>query len=219
MALPPFDLTPTGLKFVTLGGDEWIEVPWTDVELLEAVDPVPAFVLHRVGGLRQPFTPGGDDEDEFMERCDEVFARAREGGVAMDRGWLDVAPVEWEPVDALPPESGADDGAEGGAYPSSNETVLARRGAPSSSEALLMWLLKRERDLPVHRQLVLTDARLYVERFDETVWRIPRSTLRRARRTRSGDLVCTFGRNTLFVIAGRAGCPVTEGLEAQLAEE
>jgi hypothetical protein len=202
------------MKFVALGGDEWVDVRWPDVVHLEAVDPVPAFVLHRAGGLRQPFTPGGDDEDEFAARCEEVFERAARAGVPIDRGWLDHPRVEWEPVDALPPEGG-----DGGAYRGSSETVLARRGAPSSSEALLMWLLKRERDLAVSKQLVLTDERLYVERFDDSIWRMPRSTLRRARRTRSGDLVCTFGRDTLFVIAGRAGCPVTDALEAQLAEE
>jgi len=126
------------------------------------------------------------------------------------------AAMGWESVESLPGErrGGA------GAFRGQAEPVVAERGAPSPRERLVLFW-RSTPELTYRRsakRLVLTPSYLYVERLDSDLSRVRRGALR-GRRLDRGRVVYGIVDGEDLALLPRAGCEVTDALEAQLRGE
>jgi hypothetical protein len=215
-------------------------VRWHDLLRISLIDPWPCFRLRwrtRDGKSEDVFGPAeGESESAFSFAVSRlVEATTRRGPLLVSRGWLDVAPIEWEPVSDFPVLEQVVTRHDGGAFRTSAREVesqvvgvLARRGAPSTFDALLSWLhASPARPLSRLPQAVLVtaDEDVYVRWRDQSCARIPLAALRvridvRANAfTESDDAFYVFGRATRLLLLRRRQCEVAALFDERLTQE
>lgn len=202
-----------------------IVLRWADVWSMALVEPWPQAVIRWPGG-EIALGPKGlfDPKPEaFAAEVERLVAHLEEHAPAKvsDRGWLDVPEEPWERVRALPDlasDAILGDGAFRSAPRPVEEPVVAARGPATPFEAMLGWLASSpERPWREHpRQVRLTDAYVYVERRDRSVWRIPLDALRARRGERDRDAIYVLGRRTPLILTHRPDCAVRAALDARL---
>lgn len=133
----------------------------------------------------------------------------------IDHGWLDIEDVRWARSADIPNESTA----KGTPFRSAAESgVVARRSAPSSYEALLIWLAS-DVEHPwqsTPRRIALTEDSVLAEFNDGDTYMLPRSALRERLDSSGKDSIFLFGRCTRLVLIHREGCEVHAALSKQL---
>ncbi len=215
-------------------------VRWHDLLRIALVDPWPCFRLRwrtRVGKSEDVFGPAeGESESKFSLAVMRLAeATAQRGPLLVSRGWLDAPDVEWEPVAALPVLEQVVTRHEAGAFRTSAREVerqavgvLARRGAPSTFDALLIWLHSspaRPLSRLPQEVLVTEDEDVYVRFGDESCARIPLAALRVRINVRSNaftepdDAFYVFGRATRLLLLDRSECPVARLFDERLTQK
>jgi len=215
-------------------------VRWHDLLRITLVDPWPCFRVRwrtRGGKCEDAFGPAdGESESTFSFAVIRlVEATTRRSPLLVSRGWLDVPDVDWEPVAALPVLEQVVTRYEAGAFRTSARdverqvvSVLARRGAPSTFDALLSRLHSSP-GRPLARipqeVLVTEDEDVYVRFRDKSCARIPLAALRVRIDVRSNaftepdDAFYVFGRATRLLLLDRGKCPVAQLFDARLAQK
>jgi len=163
------------------------------------------------------------DDSELLSQQERVvedvvrWAERHAQHVVIDRGWLNAARVEPEPIARWPDPS---DGAVGGYRRQAGGEPLAEDPTPNVFERLLAWLAstpdKRWTNTP--RRLTVTRAHLCYETYQGDLCRYPLSQLRTASPGGGGDRVFVFGRNGRVVIPAGRAAPVVAALDAHLAQ-
>ena len=211
-----------------------LQLRFSNVLRVEAVDPWPGLRIHWKKGSEETsqtfhpvrlhqvlaFEPDGGEREAFAKVISELLTAFEEVDVhRVGVGWRDAPHVPWALVERWPDAEG---GTEQGAYRTAHVPIVARRGKPSSYEALLTWLASSPerpwRDTA--REMVLTSRELFVRHWNRKVYALPRDTLRtRLDGTWEGkrDSVYVFGQRTFLVVPYREGCEVAAALDHQLA--
>lgn len=212
-------------EHLKIGGEHGMHsmtIPWRHVESLEPVDPWPQLLLEwkdLAGVAHARLTPRGDAAafaDRVSDLIDEAKRRVPTADDRVRAGWLAHPDASWEPVEHWPGEAPLPQASYRTA-PQKPEEVLAHRPARGGLHTLLAWLASGP-ERPWRTEIVeakLTARHLYVRRRRGGLERVPVATLR-ARRGDT-DAIYVFGRRTEALLAGRAGCPVCQRLDARLA--
>ena len=212
-------------------------VRWHELRRLELLDPWPCFRLSwRSRGAR-----GDDTFGPYAHEAPHAFASAVERLVEaasahapslVRRGWLDVPDVSWEATEGLPEPFVADAAPALGAFrtaardtPTPETTIVARRHAPPTFEALLVWLRSspaRPSVLLPREAVICGDGMLHVRWRDGRCGRIPLDALRLRLNVplqdeHADDAVYVFGRATRLLLVGRSRCDVAQALDRHLA--
>jgi hypothetical protein len=211
-------------------------VRWHELRGLELLDPWPSFRLRWGGrGARgdATFTPHfHEDPREFVAALERLVVAATERApTVVARGWLDAPDVSWEPTDELPVATTPQTGPTLGVFRTPardvsppEATVLARRKAPPTFEALVLWLRsspRRPLDLLPREAAITADGMLHVRWRDRRCARIPVDTVRLRfsvpiDEEHSPDAIYVFGRATRLLLVDRAHCEVAQQLDLHL---
>jgi len=211
-------------------------VRWHELRGLELLDPWPSFRLRWGGrGARgdATFAPHlHEDPREFVEALERLVVAATERApTIVARGWLDAPDVPWEPTADLPVASIPQAGPKLGAFRTPARetsppefTVMARRKAPPTFEALVLWLRsspRRPLDLLPREAVVTADGMLHVRWRDRRCARIPVDTVRLRffvplGEWQSPDAIYVFGRATRLLLVDRMHCEVAQALDRHL---
>jgi hypothetical protein len=212
-------------------GIDYLILTWRELVRIEAVDPWPCIELEwknaRVHGVvtgnsRRTVKPWrAMDERTFEEKLVLPLIQHVEdhdpGSIV--RGWLDSPHADWERVNEMPRDPSGDEIVSDyrvAARPP-EKVILARRGAPKPIDTMLLWLSSRPsfpwKEQP--REVILTKHHVWARRRDDSVWRIPRKTLRTSRRSKD-DHIYVFGRCTRLYLSHERGCGLIEALDGQM---
>lgn len=197
-----------------------VEVAFPQIYHFEPVDPWPSVLIgwvDRQQSYRAVLTPteADSDLDAFAAAVEEIAASPKLAR-AIEKGWLLVPAIAWEPCDAMPGER--DEGPQMRGYrmaPEAPDPVIARRARVSSAASLLGWVWARLGS-PARRidplEVVLTQRFVYARTRIGARLRIPSAALRTMRRTSTGDAVYVFGRHTELLLVHQDGCELDREL-------
>jgi hypothetical protein len=212
-------------------------VRWHELRGLELLDPWPSFRLcwgsrgARGDATFAPFLH--EDPLEFVQALERlVVAATARAPTVVARGWLDAPDVSWEATTDLPGAVATQVGPSLGAFRTAARdttppelTVVARRHAPPTFEALVLWLRsgpRRPLELLPREAVITADGQLHVRWRDRRCARIPVDTVRLRfsaplGEEHSPDAVYVFGRATRLLLVERHKCEVAQALDRQLA--